>query len=301
MPDDWPLLFAGASVASLAPVLARLRRGVRGTALETAWPWAALAWIVWLVVPLVTVAPSHLGAWRDVLWYVAAVVALVPPIAVLGARRPTARVWTWFVLVPLVLVFTWPLATALRGEGAPAAFSLEEPLLAGYLLVLVMGAGNYLGLRFSLAALLWMTGVALVVGPLCPATAKWVPEAAAGRLSGTFLLVAAGWISDRQAARARRRSTTGPALNRVWADFCDLFGIVWARRLQDRFNEEARCKGLPLRLGIHGVEAAGQSRPVEFDSQTLSAAEESLRWLLQKFVDPAWIDRRLAYYVRFKA
>jgi hypothetical protein len=293
VPDDWPLLLAGACVASLAPVLARLRRGVSGTALESAWPWAVLVWIVWLAIPLVTVVPSHLQVWRDVLWYAAAVVALVPPIAVLGARRPTARVWTWFVLMPLVLVFTWPLAPALHGEGDPTAFSLEEPLLAGYLLVLVMGAGNYFGLRFSLAALLWLAGLVLVIAPLCPTTAKWAPEAAAGRLSGTLCLVAAGWIADRQAARGGEYRRAEPALDRVWRDFRDLFGIVWARRLQDRFNEEARRKGLPLRLGIHGSEASDPSLSVEFDSQTLAAAEESLRWLLQKFVDPAWIDRRL--------
>jgi hypothetical protein len=225
------------------------------------------------------------------LWYLVAVLALVPPIAVLGARRPTARIWTWFVLVPLVLVFTWPLAPALRREGDPAAFSLEEPVLVGYLLVLVMGAGNYLGLRFSLAALFWMTGLALVVLPLCPAVAKWAPEAPSGRLWGTLCLVSAGWIADRQVARGCERRRTGPALDRVWCDFRDLFGIVWARRLQDRFNEEARRKGLPLRLGMHGFQAAaGQA---ECDAQTLAAAEESLRWLLQKFVDPAWIDRRL--------
>jgi hypothetical protein len=267
---------------------------VTGTALEAAWPWTVFVWLAWLIVPVVTVAPSPLRAWRDVLWYLAAVLALVPPIAVLGARRPTARVWTWFVLVPLVLVFAWPLAPVLRRDGNAAAFSLEEPLLAGYLLVLVMGAGNYLGLRFSLAALLWMIGLALVVLPLCPPRAKWVPEATTGRFWGMLCLVAAGWIADRLVACARRRSTTGPALNRVWGDFCDLFGIVWARRLQDRFNEEAGRKGLPLRLAMHGLEAApGQLPPAEFDAQTLVTAEESLRWLLQKFVDPAWIDRRL--------
>jgi len=265
-----------------------------GTALESAWPWAAIAWISWLVVPILTVAPSPLATWRNLLWYLAAVLALVPPIAVLGARRPTARVWTWFVLVPLVLVFTWPLAAALRQEGNPAAFSLEEPLLAGYLLVVFMGAGNYLGLRFSLAALFWMTGLALVVLPLCPATAKWVLGPPAGRLDGTLCLVAAGWIADRQAARGSDRHSTGPALDRVWRDFRDLFGIVWARRLQDRFNEDARRRGLSLRLGLHGFETAeGGLLAAEVDAQSLAAAEESLRWLLQKFVDPAWIDRRL--------
>src|SRR5207248_11562621 len=80
----------------------------------------------------------------------------------------------------------------------------------------------------------------------------------------------------------------------VWRDFRDLFGIVWARRIQERFNEDARRAGLALRLGIDGLERrAGTASTSEFDSQSLTAAEASLRWLLQKFVEPAWIDRRL--------
>ncbi|MGE5194749.1 MAG: hypothetical protein ACM3U2_19840, partial [Deltaproteobacteria bacterium] len=181
MENAWPLLVAGAGIASLLPVLRRLRRGFRGTALEPAWWWAALVWLTWQIVPIMTVEPSPLARWENVLWYVAAVLALTPPIAVLGARRPTSRVWAWFVLVPLVLVFSWPLLPLLRGSGGASVFSLEEPVVVGYALVLVMGAGNYLGLRFSPSALLWMTGLFLVVLPLCPATVGWALGARTGR------------------------------------------------------------------------------------------------------------------------
>jgi hypothetical protein len=296
----WPSIAACAGIVRLSPVLLRLRLGVRGTALESAWPCAALVWVFWLIVAGLTVAdrvgePSSLHVWIDVLWYLAAILALTPPVAVLGARRPTARVWTAFVLIPLVLVFAWPVLPALRSSSGLVAFTLETPVLVGFALVLVMGAGNYLGLRFSPSALLWMAGLLLVVLPLCPATAGWVLQAELGRALGTLCLVAAAWLVDRQAAGGSARALrAGGPIDRVWRDFRDLFGIVWARRIQERFNDEARKQGLPLRLGIDGLEDALGNSPATFDRQSLAAAEQSLRWLLQKFVDRDWIDRRMA-------
>jgi hypothetical protein len=296
----WPAVAACAGISSLFPVLLRLRRGVRGTALESAWACAAFVWLFWLVVTGLNVADrvgesSSLHAWIDVFWYLAAALALTPPVAVLGARRPTARVWTAFVLIPLVLVFAWPVLTLRTGFG-PVAFALEPPLCAGFALVLVMGAGNYLGLRFSLSAVLWIAGLLLVVLPLCPATSGWAFQADTGRALGTLCLVASAWLADRQAAGGNTRTpAAGASVDRVWRDFRDLFGIVWARRIQERFNDEAHKQGLPFRLGIDGLESAtGASPGASLDIQSLAAAEASLRWLLQKFVDREWIDRRLA-------
>ena len=315
MENAWPAIAACAGIISLLPVLARLRRGVRGTALESAWPCAAVVWVAWLAVALLTIADrvsdhSSLHAWLDVLWYGTAILALTPPVAVLGARRPTARVWTIFVLIPLVLIFIWPVLPVMRTAGGPAAFSVESPVLVGFILVLVMGAGNYLGLRFSPSALLWIAGLLLIVLTLCPATSEWVAGARMGRALGTLCVVASAWLADRQAARAH---APGTPLDRVWRDFRDLFGIVWARRIQERFNDEAAKQGMPLRLGFDGLEEADPVRcrsraptqtalvpaesadrrsPGPFDARALAAAETSLRWLLQKFVDREWIDQR---------
>jgi hypothetical protein len=216
-------------------------------------------------------------------------------VAVLGARRPTARVWTAFVLIPLVLIFIWPVFAGLRSARGPVAFTLEAPLLVGFVLVIVMGAGNYLGPRFWPAALLWIVGLLLVVLPLCPATSAWVFAAGTGRAAGTLCLVASAWLADRRAAGANARAdASGAPLDRVWRDFRDLFGIVWARRIQERFNEEARRQKLPLRLGTDGLgDAIGSAPRAAFDRQSLTAAEDSLFWLLQKFVDREWIDQRL--------
>lgn len=303
MHEDWLMIAACAGLATLVPVLARMRRGLRGTSLMHAWWATCLVWIVWTVVAIATLAPLPLRAWANCLWYLAAVTALIPPIAALGARRPINRAWTWFVLVPLVLVFAWPVMPAVwRGADNPAAFDLEAPVVVGFVLVSIMGAGNYLGLAHTVSALLWLAGLWLVVLPLCPSTARWMIDTWSARSGAVFCLVAAGWIADRQFARRRRAADRSGAdqkrrpLDRVWDDFRELFGIVWARRLMDRFNDDARRQGSPLRLGLHGLQNSAEGNPGStIDAKSFAAAESSLRWLLQKFVDPDWIDRRMTF------
>src|SRR5439155_26170156 len=112
-----------------------------GTALAPFWPWFAFVWLTWLVVSVVTPGGSGAHVWGSIFWYLAAVLALTPPIAVLGAKRPTSRVWTWFVLAPLVLVFALPVVTALGQPGGAPAFTLEGPLALGYVLSVLLGAG----------------------------------------------------------------------------------------------------------------------------------------------------------------
>ena len=299
MYNDWLMITAGLGLASLLPVLLRLRRGVRATALTHTWGATCLVWFVWMTVTNFSLpiwSYRSWGLWGNCLWYLAAVTALIPPIAALGARRPINRAWNAFVLVPLLLVFAWPVMPAVwRGAGNPAAFDLETPMVLGFALVSIMGAGNYVGLSHSGSALLWLAGLWMIVLPLCPGMASWFKDPAVYRPWAVWCLVAAGWIADRQVAR-RRHSTDHAvlSLDRVWNDFRELFGMVWARRIMDRINEDARRQRATLYLGWHGLETATGEKPAEpLDPAAYAAAEQGLRWLLQKFVDPEWIDRRM--------
>lgn len=324
---------------SLPPVLWRLRRGVRGTSLSGAWSTLAIAWLAWGMAGSVTLIANAPVGTVDLLWYSVAVVMLVPPIAVLGARRPIDRVWPWFVLLPLLGIFAWPVLSAFGTGKFPVTWNIEEPVLVGYALVLVMGAGNYIGLRYTLPALLWIAALVLLVGPLCPATARMMPAASVTPAWSMLLLTAAAWLATQLSHPRGKRIVTAKRVtdgklpmrqsefssplspnssscdapppvhggieggqrldppgithpfNQVWLNFRDNFGIVWARRVQERFNDLMRQQGVSLRLGIHGLEPA--SVTTQFTHTELEAAEKSLRWLLQKFVDPEWIDARI--------
>lgn len=281
-PSD--ILLATAATVGLVsevPVLLKLRTALRGTTLTMAWSWLAAAWVLWTGTWVANLFAELPAALFDQLWYGTGLVALCPPIAVMGARRPMSRVWGWFVLLPLILVLGWPAASAWGPGFDRAPWVLEEPVLAGYALVLFMGIGNYAGTRYAIPALLYGVAAALLVSPLCPPVAAWLPSAAVCRTAATLCTFAAAGIGLARAVGHRRAA--GHRLDRVWHDFRDTFGIVWARRIQERLNETARKANWGVLLGTSGFESSSDP----------AVAEDALRWLLRRFVDLDWINRRM--------
>jgi hypothetical protein len=294
------ILMPVSAVALIIAVVAvvALRSAVRHTSLGGAWCWAAVAVAAWCSVWWLTfVTGRWSGMAAQLAWYGVAVLMLCPAVAVLGARRPGARSWTWFVVLPLLAVLSLPAVTVLLLEGggatAQAAFRLEAPWALGFGLVLVMGAGNYVGTRVTTAALAYAAAELLLVAPLieggadllAPASGPWLASLAIGVAGGVALLT--GGV---------RRTAPGQPLDRLWRDFRNLYGVVWSRRLMDRTNEALAARRLPARLEWSGVVWIGpSSEPV--DQTALSAAREhaaqTLGWLLKRFADPEWIERRL--------
>jgi hypothetical protein len=276
-----PAVFAVAAVV-------RAWAAVQGTSLRLAWAWALAATLLitlaWITTGALQTIPSP---WDDMLWYGVAELLLCPQIAVLGARRPGVAVWNWFVLLPLLAVLGWPVAAAALAGARPGSFILETPPLVGILLVLLMGTGNYAGTRFRLPfsllvpcsvvlILISLKSSSLLTPPMSRALAVWCVGAAA----------AIAWRAARRPGAVR----TGP--DRVWHDFRDQFGIVWAQRVRERINERSTQEHWPVRLersgfvaqtdGAAGVVAAADPR-----------IEHTLRWLLRRFVDEAWLNERL--------
>ncbi len=286
-------------------VLVTARRAVCATTLGSAWVWAALAFSLWTVSwasDLGLQVASKSGA--DHLWYGSAVLALCPAIAVLGSRRPGARVWTWFIQVPLLLVLSWPVLSLWLQGSELRGLQLETPQLVAYLLVLVMGAGNYCGTRFTLPVLCFAAACACLAVSSSVACPAWLADRESSRMWSTGLLVAAMLL----ASRARGGGTqVVNRLDQLWFDFFDTFGVVWGRRIQDRVNYIAEKERWPARLELQGfvwdetseepslqamVREVGTTtdpgRPV-----TEARIEHTFRWLLRRFVDPSWIDERL--------
>ena len=284
---------------SLVPLGWQLRRAVAGTTLRLAWGWLVLLWGTWTGVCCATAWWPELPAGvREQLWYGVAVLGLCPPIAVLGAKRPMSRVWGWFIIAPLVLIFAWPAASAWGRRFLHAPWNLEEPVCVGYLVVLIMGLGNYLGTRLTLSTLLYGWGLLCLIVPLCPPLAdRWFADSTA-RLCATGCLILAGWcgagLSRRRPVPAAGPTASPHPFDRLWDDFRNHFGIVWAKRFQDRYNDLAQKNGWPAELTPAGfVPRDIAARPSVTTSPEIATQEATLRWLLRRYVDPEWIDARL--------
>ena len=87
----------------------RLMRSVRRTSLTSAAAWAAWFQVTLTVTTIATLAKSQvpLGI-VDQLWFLTAVSALCPLVAVLGARRGRLLEWSAFIVLPVIVVLEWP-------------------------------------------------------------------------------------------------------------------------------------------------------------------------------------------------
>jgi len=271
------------------PSLLRAWAAVKSTTLRVAWGWLVAGFFLWAVCWGVTIlVPITKPALADQLWYATAIVFLCSGVAVLGARKPGTSVWSWFVVLPLLLVLGWPALMMWGRDFQVSPLQLERPAVLCYALVLVMGYGNYFGTRSTTASLLAATALILLIANSSDLFGSAFPETKTCRIGATFCISAAIAIASRQ---MRRRLLVENALEGLWIDFRDSFGIVWARRIQDRMNQTAQSEKWPVRLQMHGfVTLSGDMCE---NLEPANRIEHAFRWQLRRFVDPAWIDQRL--------
>jgi hypothetical protein len=268
----------------------QLRPGVRGTTLTTSATWGIVVALSWFLSALLSCTACHgHPTQQDQLWYWTAVLSLVPPIAVLGAKRPGSEAWNFFVLLPLVCVLGWPALTVWSSSG-PGALRVESPVLIGFVLVLVMGCGNYVATRLAFSALLYALAVVLTLAPCSTATTQLAAPGTL-RIAGIIAMALCVFTGQRVTGHTFIRP---PGPERVWRDFQELFGIVWMKRAMDRINIEfADREQWPARLGPDGLEWT--TPPTDEQRAAIeSRLTYALQWLLRRFVDPEWITARLA-------
>ncbi|MGD9856193.1 MAG: hypothetical protein AB7U20_14715 [Planctomycetaceae bacterium] len=276
------------AIVIAAAVIGSAGGELRTTALLSAWYWTLTAALFWLATGIGTGISSGSSSLGELLWFATALLSLCPPIAVLGARRPGAGPWTWFVLIPLLAVLGWP-ALTVWSPGTPLrAPQWEGPQLIGCGLVLCMGAGNYMGTKFWPSACLYAAAVCLMVAPLSSPAPDWLSPRA-GRTVAACLIGSAAVLAYWTRSFGPQND---PALDRLWRGYRNTFGIVWARRLQDRLNAAAQQQQWPVRATPTGFDWDADVPP-EIRLETTAQIEQSLRWMLRRFVTVEWIDQRL--------
>lgn len=284
-------MLAVPSLVAVWFVLIRSRKAVQGTTLQSAWFSAVVTAAVWSGVWVGTQFAAGMSpAVRSHLWYAVAVVALCPGVSVLGARRPVADVWPVFVLLPMIAVFSIPALTTLWRGGLYAPLQLEMPTVLGWAFVLVMGYGNYLLTRFVLPVLLAAASCVCILWPVSGLGSDGIMRAESLLSLGTIGLGAACLLA---VLTARHSPQTETGSERVWNDFRNIFGIVWAKRVMDRVNWSAQEEDWPLRLDLSGVIWTKPDVTGEERAEALKRLEATFRWLLKRFVDDAWLHRRL--------
>jgi hypothetical protein len=263
-----------ASLLALAG-LARRYRSLQGTTLRAPWCWTLAAVLALTVAEL---SATRLSAWAEQMRYLAAAATFCPLMAVLGAKRPQDRAWQ-FIVLSLWVVLALP--------GVQSAFSRPHAALdlhaawRWFLLVLIaVGLFNSLPTRQWPSSLLAAGGQVCLLAKNLPISVVWLNSPSISAL-GTVLWCAAvalwGWDFPP------RRKTEQP-LDRLWLDFRDLLGTMWALRVLERINAASSRSGWGARLTWRGWIIGGEPQP---------ALQRSLEMLLRRFVSPEWIARRM--------
>jgi hypothetical protein len=93
---------------------------------------------------------------------------------------------------------------------------------------------------------------------------------------------------------SRRRRPSAEPLDRLWLEFRDLFGVLWALRLAERVNSAAALTNSDLVLRWSGFQTSAGGRITEsLSPDAIRILRQGLENLLRRFVSRAWIAERL--------
>ncbi len=294
-------------------------RQTQGTTLRAPVAWAWLAWMGLLLGEWLArqSAAGPAAAWRQI----AAVGTFCPAMAVLGAKRPQDSGWQ-FIVASLWLVLALPALQALAFS--PTGLLDPHPAWRGlHVLLLIVAATNYLPTRHGVTVLLACLVQWRLLHIAAPGeTTSWY-DRPLFLLAALLTLLVVTAVRERRAARelevARRHQDSPEASyllgwDRVWIDFRNAFGCVWALRVSERINHAARQSDAGIELTWQGfarrpaglqeaARAAAHKASPETQALTspgmspirpeeLSELEVTAVQMLRRFVSPEWIEAR---------
>jgi hypothetical protein len=289
LPISWSN--AGAAIVALIvglSVLFSRRRAIEQTTLVSASWWALGTVVGWSAAELAAGLSLVSSSTSALVRYCAVTLSFCPVIALLGAKRPQHGAWN-FIVVSLWAIVALPAAENLllrRG------ISITVGEARGWFLwiLILLGPINFAPTRFWLPSLLIAAGQAAALAGVLP-----VLRNVAGGSHDVFglVLVTAAIAAAELLSRSERRCAN--AFDRLWLNFRDSFGLLWALRVQERVNSLARQEGWDLELGWSGfMRRSSGERLTAIDSAIEPALRTSLKGLLRRFVSGEWIEERLS-------
>lgn len=287
----WMTMVDAGFFAIAAVGLWRWRSTIRHTTLMTAWPWAWAAWTAAVMSWTLRFQNAALVTYAD---YFTAVAVLSPPMASLGARRPTCRSWPFFVLLPMFAVLLWPAISVGLATRFARPLVLETPAMAMYVVVLIMALGNYALGRLGFLTVLLMSVLAGQVstlglrltglpGEVFRSAAIWIVVVLIFGMREVVNLKSHGVYDDSEVPEALQNP-----FNAILFEFGELYGLVWSLRIQDRLNVFAAQNQWPVRFEGRQLYYTGT-----LNDEHRAEIERAFRWLFRRFVDPTWLDARL--------
>jgi len=225
--------------------------------------------------------------------YFAATMLLTPLVTILGARRPGISAWHWFVVLPMVLVLQWPAISQLLGNHWRAPIELSGPSMMGIVVVLIMSAGTLMGTSSTVFALLYSSGIAILLISVTSFT--W---------ARTFVTPTAAvliLISIRVFCRNLRHQlhciltsdTTTQRIQAVWHLFSSQHGFAWMRRVQDRINQFAPREKWSVHLTSSGFELTDGTIRSSLNDDEVKQPRDAFIWVLARFADESWLRQIL--------
>ena len=279
------LILAWIATALLIAALPRIRR----TTLLSPWCWLIAA--IWAMVLSHSVEPIEIHAtdrhWYQALQYSAHALIFCPFMSLLGARRPQNKMWELVVLT-LWIILVLPALEAIFIR--PGQIYDTQGIRASFMLILILVSSMNIVLgRF------WICGVLLACAQLalvnqhlpdwCHLSLSNLPVWGMGFAIAALSLVLIMPRPDRSGLTRE---------DRVWLDFRDMFGGMWALRIRDRINVLAKNHDWDLRLEWHGFcRRNGDALPEELPEGVQEILHLNFWNLMRKFISQPWLDARL--------
>ncbi len=262
-----------AGLLALIPAF-RCWRLLRPTALRIIAVWLVLAVVSYVAAAAVYLADMSV-AWVEAARIAAAVLTGALGVVVLGARGPREAAWhvilASYVLVVFFPVFEQAVTSRWQAGSRPALDWLRVALL---LLIAALTMANYAVSRLRYAVAAGSIGAAVQAMLASP----WPIPSRDAFFAVSVLVVAGSLLSCSSLQLA---SAAGGPLDCRWRLFRDLWGIAWAFRIQERFNQEANRKG--WRAWITWAEVVEPDDPV-----VRASAVELFESLVRRFATAEW-------------